>query len=579
MTSAVADPRVLGASGGINWLTWTRLSSGVVLYLYVATHFINHSLGFLSLEAMEQGREVFLGLWRNPVGTLILYVSLAAHVLLVLWSLYRRRSLLMPAREIVQIVCGLLIPPALALHILGTRLAHEIWGINDLYIYVLANYWIFDPVLGAAMMITLLLAWTHGSLGIYYWLRLKRWFATFSAWVYPLVLLLPAVALTGYVNAARETMALFDSEPDFGSQFAELVNLPADVAAAQAELYGYWYRYLAGYGLLLTLVFAGRGVRRVTAGRRAQVTLTYPDGRRVTVAQGTSILEASRMAGVPHASVCGGRGRCSTCRVKVGAGAEQLPPPNGDEQRVLNRVGTAAKGIRLACQVRPTHDVSVTPLLAADAQTKDAFARPAFHSGAEREIVILFADIRSFTEFSEQKLPYDVVFVLNQYFRTMGSAVEAAGGRLDKFIGDGVMALFGVDTTADQGAADALRAARQMALGLNDINTNLKNDLPQPLRMGIGIHVGPVIVGDMGYAQVRSITAIGDAVNAASRLEALNKEFRSQLIVSRDLAERAKIDLGAFPQKTVEIRGRVGSLDIIVIDDATRLPLDEKAPA
>lgn len=134
MTTAVVDPRALAASGGVNWVTRVRLISGVVLYVYVATHFLNHALGFLSLEAMEQGRQVFIGLWRNPIGTAILYPSLAAHVLLVLWSLYRRRSLIMPPRETVQIICGLLIPPTLSLHILGTRLANEIFDLRDLYI-------------------------------------------------------------------------------------------------------------------------------------------------------------------------------------------------------------------------------------------------------------------------------------------------------------------------------------------------------------------------------------------------------------------------------------------------------------
>lgn len=578
MTTAVADPRALAASGGVNWVTRARLISGVVLYVYVTTHFLNHALGFLSLEAMEQGRQVFLGVWRTAPGTAILYLSMITHVMLVLWSLYRRRSLIMPPREMVQIICGLLIPPALSLHIIGTRLAFVVFDLNDLYIYVLANYWMFDPLLGISMVVTLLLAWTHGSLGMYYWLRLKSWFPAVAPWIYPVVLLLPVLALAGFANAGRETMALFEAE-GFGGEFASLVNIPDDPAAAEAYLYGFWYRWLSGYAVVLLLVFAGRLIRHARTDRSTQVTLTYPDGRKVTVAAGTTILEASRMAGVPHASVCGGRGRCSTCRVKVGIGAEHLPMPNADEQRVLFRVGTAAKGIRLACQVRPTHDLSVTPLLAADAQPKDAFAKASFHSGAEREIAILFADIRSFTEFSETKLPYDVVFVLNQYFRTMGSAVEAAGGRLDKFIGDGVMALFGVESDPAQGAADALVAARQMAQGLNEINANLKNDLPQPLRMGIGIHIGHVIVGDMGYAQVRSITAIGDAVNTASRLEALNKEHRSQLIVSRDVVTRAGADFSGITQKTVDVRGRAEPLDVYILDDATKVPVAEKVLA
>lgn len=197
------------------------------------------------------------------------------------------------------------------------------------------------------------------------------------------------------------------------------------------------------YGALLLIVVAGRVVRAIAQRRRGLVTISYPRGRRVTVTPGTSILEASRSAGIPHASVCGGRGRCSTCRVRINEELEACPEPDADEVRVLTRVGAPA-GVRLACQLRPTGDVALTPLLPPTARARDAFGQPSYTQGMEGEIAIMFADLRAFTAFAEQKLPYDVVFVLNQYFRAMGGAIEGAGGRLDKFIGDGIMALFGV---------------------------------------------------------------------------------------------------------------------------------------
>ncbi len=119
--------------------------------------------------------------------------------------------------------------------------------------------------------------------------------------------------------------------------------------------------------------------------------------------------------------------------------------------------------MRLACQLRPSGDLQVTPLLPPNAVARDGFRRPDYLQGMEKEIAILFADIRAFTQLSEQKLPYDVVFLLNRYFAEMGRAVEGAGGRIDKFIGDGVMALFGLDSGVEAGCREALAAARAMA--------------------------------------------------------------------------------------------------------------------
>src|SRR6202023_2277234 len=159
--------------------------------------------------------------------------------------------------------------------------------------------------------------------------------------------------------------------------------------------------------------------------------------------------------------------------------------------------------------------------------------------GSERESAILFADIRGFTGLAEGRLPYDVVFVLNRYFAAIGRAVEAAGGRVDKFIGDDVMALFGIERDAHTGCREALSAARLISARLDELNASLGAELDRPLRIGIGIHCGPAIVGEMGYGNAASITAIGDAVNTASRLETLTKNFPCELFFSDETGSRA----------------------------------------
>jgi adenylate cyclase len=316
-----------------------------------------------------------------------------------------------------------------------------------------------------------------------------------------------------------------------------------------------------------------RQLRSLLKARKGLVALTYPDGRVLKIHLGTSVLEASRGAGIPHASICGGRGRCSTCRVRVSDPSCDLAGPSPDEQHVLRRVA-AAPDVRLACQLRPQVAVHVWPLISPAAVTaKDGFVRPSQFQGLEREIAILFADIRGFTQLSEHKLPYDVVFILNSYFAEMGAAVEETGGRVDKFMGDGVMALFGLDASPQQACRQALGAAHSMFQRLDQLNKALAPDLPEPLRIGIGVHCGPVIVGEMGYGATMDLTAIGDAVNTASRLEALCKPYGCELVVSSEVSDRAGLNLSSFPLQTLDIRGRKGSLAAYTLNSADLMPV------
>ncbi|MBM3556036.1 MAG: adenylate/guanylate cyclase domain-containing protein, partial [Alphaproteobacteria bacterium] len=429
------------------WLTTSRLYAGVVLYTYVSTHFLNHALGLVSLDALEAGRRVFLGLWRNWPMTILLYGALLTHACVVLYTVYRRRTLRMPRAEAVQITFGLSIPLLMATHVVGTRGVHEQAGIEDLYAYVLYSLWVSDPGLGAIQATGLVVAWVHGCIGMHTWLKLKPWYRDWIPYTYAYALVMPLLALAGFVAGGKEVMALA-KDPVWRQAFLSAIKWPGPQIAEWAYmLRDAWLWFISG---LLVLVFGGRMVRAITDKARMQVAFRYPDGRVIRARPGPTVLEISRAHGIPHASVCGGRGRCSTCRVRVIQGAENLPSPSEAEMGVLSRVGMP-EGVRLACQIRPTQDVTVVPLLPPSAQNSDAFARPSHLAGGESEIAILFADLRGFTAFSEKRLPFDLVFVMNQYFRSMGRAVESAGGTVDKFIGDGVMALFGVGKTAAQG--------------------------------------------------------------------------------------------------------------------------------
>src|SRR5262249_51640293 len=156
------------------------------------------------------------------------------------------------------------------------------------------------------------------------------------------------LALLGFAEAAREVLR-FSAEPGWFDALVARRNLPG--AEAVARLYHWLDMGLIGYAIILGALILVRSLGGWLIRLKA-VRVVYPDGRSVQIQPGTTILEASRIAGVPHASVCGGRGRCSTCRVRILAGDATLPPPSAEELRVLARVG-AAPGTRLARQARP----------------------------------------------------------------------------------------------------------------------------------------------------------------------------------------------------------------------------------
>ena len=551
--------------------TRLRLASGLVLMAYALTHLLNHTLGIYSLGAMVDGGRIFSALWRTVPGTLLLYGAFAVHITLAVHKLWRRRSLRMPPWEMAQVVLGLLIPFWLVAHIVGTRGAHQFFGVDDSYAYVLNSLW---PDGAQRQSLMLILVWLHGCIGIHFWLRLRPWYRATQPWLFALALLLPTLALIGFANAGRELRTLAERDPAWLERLAAAQNWLD--ASEIGWIYATERQVLLAFTVVLVATLGARTIREVRARYGRRVRLRYPDGVTVSIEPGMSVLEASRASGVPHASVCGGRGRCSTCRVRVGHGAEHLPAPAPDEARVLARIGARAD-VRLACQLCPTHDLAVVPLLPASAGPHDVSIQVNPGLGIEREVAVLFADLRAFTRLSEGRLPYDVVFVLNQYFRATGEAIEAQGGRVDKFIGDGIMALFGVDQDPQAACRQALAAARAMAFALEQLNQELAHDLPAPLRIGIGLHVGPAILGDMGYGRASSLTAVGDTVNVAARLETLAKEFEVQLVASTRLAERAGIELGDVEERRIEIRGRRRPLRVRLVPDARALPVELSA--
>jgi len=549
-----------------------RLISGLVMLTYVTMHLLNHAVGLISLETMENVLWYVFRIWTNRPAQLLLYSSFLVHYALALYALWQRRTLRLRASEMSQLMLGFAVPLLLVRHVVVTRISDSFFHTDvGYYAYLLWVYFVRSPDQGFVQMLVLVVAWGHAMIGLHFWLRVRPWYARLQSVALVGAVLVPVLSLLGAIEAGRQVAALA-ADPNW---IGERITLPSPETQRTLEtitdVLSWFFIGMVGAVLL------ARVARRIWQRRHGLVRIGYPDGRIVEVTPGTSVLEASRLAGIPHASVCGGRGRCSTCRIRVRGEIHSIDPPAEDEMRVLHRIG-ATPNVRLACQLRPRGAVEVTPLLPPFARAADGRRRVDLAQGSEQEIAILFVDIRGFTALSAGRLPYDVVFVLNRYFEAIGFAVESAGGRVDKFIGDGVMALFGIERGAHTGCREALAAARLISARLDELNASLGGELDRPLRIGIGIHCGPAIVGEMGYGNAASITAIGDAVNTASRLESLTKNFACELVVSDETVSRAGLDLSGSPLHEIEIRGKREMLAVRIVKRAAELPAAGAVP-
>jgi adenylate cyclase len=278
------------------------------------------------------------------------------------------------------------------------------------------------------------------------------------------------------------------------------------------------------------------------------------------VPKGLSVLEASLRYHVPHSSVCGGRARCSTCRIRVIGDCSLLPVPSQREAFVLNRVGAADPSIRLACQLRPETDLSFFQLFMPQTMPANAPASQPHRIGQERYLVSMFVDMRGSTRLAENQLPFDTVFIVNRFLGAVSQAVIACGGQPNQFVGDGQLALFGLSSSPQTACRQALKAAAMISANVDELNEFLKHDLREPIRFGIGIHGGEVIIGDIGYREHMVFTALGDAVNVAARLQDMTKTLACEAIVSEEVRVTAGLSADALPQQQVEIRGRTGPM-------------------
>ena len=280
-----------------------------------------------------------------------------------------------------------------------------------------------------------------------------------------------------------------------------------------------------------------------------------------------TILEISLEHGIPHMHICGGNARCSTCRVLVMDNPENLSNPGENEIKLAELKGFE-KNIRLACQSRVKGNVTIRRLLHDENDVKIAVAESSGGSGKEKNIAVLFSDIRNFTSFSEKELPYDIIHILSRYFNAMGDAVINHHGYIDKYIGDGLMALFGLEDESETDTCfNAVSAALDMKKRLKNFNQYLKKNYETEFNIGIGIHFGPAVVGEMGHIKKHQLTAIGDSVNLASRIESATKKTQSELLVSENVFNQISGFVKINKIFKVSLKGKSGEYRLYDISD------------
>lgn len=414
------------------------------MFTYIGLHLANHALGLVSVTAAERALDLAVRVWHSMPGTILLYGAAAVHVTLALVAIYRRRTLRMPPLEMLRIALGLGIPILVIGHVVATRIAWEAYRLSPEYSRVVWSLWVSD---GEGRQLALLVpGWLHGCLGINFAFGRRPWYPRLRPALFAIALLLPVLGALGFLAMGKE-LALDTASRAF---LDGNVEVPEATRLALARLRD---GALAAWFGLIALVFAAREVRAWMERRQGAVlTIRYPL-RNARVPQGWSVLEASRSHHIPHVSMCGGQARCSTCRVEVIAGDDNCPPASAIEAATLARI-RAPRGVRLACQLRPTGDVAVIPLLAPDGAVGGGDHDPV----REGDFVVVRAAWTDRQDFAQKGrlLAHDVVY-LSQIFATTVEAALRTSAQVCIAVGrDDVTAVYGFDAPRREAARQAL---------------------------------------------------------------------------------------------------------------------------
>ena len=562
-------------------ITKLRIVTGLILFVYVFMHLLNHSFNLISIQFADFVRkEYFSIIWQNLIGIFALYFSLIVHMFLGFYAIIIKKSFKLKKKDWVQIVFPVLALIMLLQHVAVSFIITKVFPGEETYELVFAaihaapDDYLSNTLLFSFMTIFI---WFHGVIGIDSYLKHKatqnKKFSIYLRFLPIFIIfywILPTSSVLGFLVGLKEM--------DYIIQIKALENIdkflfsvlnkyiPSDAFSFVFQVKPLVMNYYPIFILSIIILISLSILKTKFYGT---IEVKYPGNKSVFISKGTSILDASKIGNISHQAICGGRGRCTTCRIKIISDKNKVNRPNVNEIKAIERAGLD-DGIRLACQLRPTNDISVIPLLNPNSSIHN-LKNLLNLTGKEQETVILFIDLRDFTKLSETALPYDVVYILNKYYAACGEVIEKNNGRLDKFIGDGIMAIFDKSNSINTNSRNAILSANKISLKMEELNNEINYEFSKKIKFGIGVHAGNTIVGMMGYGSNVSETVVGDNVNIASRLENLSKQFKCELVISKYVALKANMKTDDLLSKKVKIRGRKDSLEIFTFNRGTEI--------
>ena len=284
-----------------------------------------------------------------------------------------------------------------------------------------------------------------------------------------------------------------------------------------------------------------------------------PEGN-VLVEPQQSLLEAALLAGIPLFHLCGGQARCSTCRVLVLQGGEWLTERTDKEQRLKEQMAFPAD-VRLACQTKVRGNSAKVARIIRDESDIGLYVGAAAGEssqqiGTEKELVLFFLDIRNFTAFVERHLAFDVIHIIRKLFTMVHSFITSNGGRIVETAGDSVYAVFSWEQPLSEGVSGAVRSGFAILEELQQLNqTYFQSYFSHTFQVGIGIHLGVVIGGNIRLGKEDHLVVMGHPVNIAARLQNATKELNNTYLISDAVYQHLRHPLPDHLTTWVHLKG------------------------